>query len=48
MDIIFMNSETSQTSDPHRNDNLKRNDKYVALANLIIYYNLVPRAILKK
>ena len=40
MDTIFLNSENSKTSDPHRplltfSDklNLKRNDKYVALSN---------------
>ena len=38
MDIIFMNSKSSKTSDPHRllfsltdKMNLKRSDKYVAL-----------------
>ena len=42
---MFMNSENSKTSDPHKllpnlSDklNLKRSDKYVALANLSIYY----------
>ena len=45
MDIIFMNSEKSQTFDLHRlllnfSDklNLKRKDNYVALSNLSIYY----------
>ena len=45
MDTIFMNSENSKTSDPHRlllnlsdNINLKRSDKYVSLSNLSIYY----------
>ena len=45
MDTIFMNSEVSKTSDPHRlllsisdKINLKRSDKYVALSNLCIYY----------
>ena len=45
MDIIFMNSKNSETSDPHRlllnltdKINLKRNDKYVTLSNLNIYY----------
>ena len=40
-----MNSENSKTFDPHRlllnlsdEINLKRNDKYVALSNLSIYY----------
>ena len=41
-----MNSENSKTSDPHRlllnlsdKINLKRNDKYVGLSNLSIYYS---------
>ena len=45
MDTIFMNSENSKTSDPHRpllnltNEiNLNRRDKYIALLNLSIYY----------
>ena len=45
MDIIFLNSENSKTSDPHRlllnlldKINLKRSDQYVALSNLSIYY----------
>ena len=45
MDIIFMNSENSKTSDPHilllnisDKINLKRSDKYDALSNLSIYY----------
>ena len=45
MNTIFMNSETSKTSDPHRpllslkdTTNLKRSDKYVVLSNLNIYY----------
>ena len=44
MDTIFMNSENSKTSDPHRlllnlsdKINLKRSDKYVALSNLSVY-----------
>ena len=44
MDTIFMNSEKSKTSAPHRlllnlldKINLKRSDKYVALSNLSIY-----------
>ena len=43
MDTIFMNSENSKTSGPHRlllnltgEMNLKRNDKYVAWSNLSI------------
>ena len=42
MDAIFMNSEISKTSDPHRlllnlfdKINLKRSDKYVALPNMM-------------
>ena len=45
MHTIFMNSENSKTSDPHRlllnlsdKINLKGSDKYVALSNLSIYY----------
>ena len=45
MNTIFMNSENSKTSDPHSlllnlldKINLKRNDKYVALSNLSLYY----------
>ena len=45
MDNIFMNSKTSQTSDPHRlllnltdEINSKRICKYVVLSNLSIYY----------
>ena len=45
MDTIFMNSEDSKASDPHRlllnltnKINLKRSDKYVALSNLSNYY----------
>ena len=45
MDIIFINSENSKTSDPYilllnltDKRNLKRSDKYVALSNLRIYY----------
>ena len=40
MDAIFMNSENSKTSDPHRlllhlsdKINLRRSDKYIALSN---------------
>ena len=43
MDTIFMNSENSKTSDPHRillnltdKINLQRSDKYVAISNLSI------------
>ena len=46
MDTKFMNSENSKTSDPRRlllnlsdKINLKRNDKYVGLSNLSIYYS---------
>ena len=44
MDTIFIDSENSKTSDPHRlrnlsdKTNLKGSDKYVALSNLSIYY----------
>ena len=45
MNAIFMSSKNSKTSDPHKlwlnladKINLKRNDKYVALSNLSIYY----------
>ena len=45
MNTIFLNSENSKTSDPHRlllnlshKINLKKGDKYVALSNLSIYY----------
>ena len=45
MNIIFMNSENSKTSDSQRlllnllsKIELKRSDKYVALSNLSIYY----------
>ena len=44
INTIFMNSENSKTSAPHRlllnlteKINLKRSDKYVALSNLSIY-----------
>ena len=47
MDVMFMNSKNSKTSDPHRlllnlsdKIDLKKNDKYVALSNLSIYYTL--------
>ena len=45
MDIVFMNSKNSKTSDPHRlfvnltvKIDLRRSDKYVVLSNLSIYY----------
>ena len=45
MDTIFMNSENSITSDTQKlllnlsdKINFKRNDKYIALSNLSIYY----------
>ena len=45
MDTISMNSENSETSDPHilliklsDKINLKRSDKYVGLSNFSIYY----------
>ena len=46
MDVIFMNSKNSDTSDPYKllvnltdKINLKRSDKYVASSKLSIYYN---------
>ena len=45
MDIIFMNSKNNKTSDPHKllinlpgKIVLKRNDKYVTLSSLSMYY----------
>ena len=45
MDTIFLNSENSKTSEPHRlllnlidKISLKRCDKYVAFSNPSIYY----------
>ena len=45
MDTIFMNSENSKTSEPHRvllnltdKINIKRSDKYDNLSNLSMYY----------
>ena len=45
MDTMFMNSENSKISDPHRlllnlldKIDLKRRDKYAAPSNLSIYY----------
>ena len=42
MDIIFMNSENSETSrlllNLSEKANLKRSDKYIALSKLSIYY----------
>ena len=45
MDTIFMNSEDSKTSEPHRlllnladKINLKRSDKYNALSSFSMYY----------
>ena len=45
MDVVFMNSESSKTSDAHRlllnltgKTNLKRSDDYIAFSNLSIYY----------
>ena len=42
--MVFMNSKSSKTSDPHRllinlrdKIDLKRSDKYVASSNLTIY-----------
>ena len=45
MNAIFMNSENSKTSDPHRPSlnltdkiDLRRKDKYIALSNISIYH----------
>ena len=45
MDTIFMNSENSKTSDPHRlllnltdKIDLRKKDKYIALSNPNIHY----------
>ena len=45
MNTIFMNSENSKTSDSHRlllnlkdKIDLRREDKYIALSSLSIYY----------
>ena len=45
MDTVFMHSENSKSSDPHRlilgisdKVNLKRSDKIVPLSNISIYY----------
>ena len=45
MNTVFMNSENSKTSDPHRlllnirdKVDLKRKDKYITWSNLSIYY----------
>ena len=45
MNTLFMNSENSEISDPHRlllnltdKIDLRRKDKYIALSNLNIYY----------
>ena len=45
MDVIFMNSKNSETSDPYtllvnptNKINLKRSDEYVASSKLSIYY----------
>ena len=45
MNTIFMSSENSKTSDPHRlllnltdKIDLRRKDKYIALSNVSIYY----------
>ena len=47
MNITFMNSKNSKTSDPHRLQlslsdeiDLKRSDKYVILSNFPIYYTI--------
>ena len=45
MDTIFINSKTSEKSDPHRlllnvtdKIDIRRKEKYIALSNLSIYY----------
>ena len=45
MNTVFINSENSETSDPHRlllnltdKIDLRRKDKYIALSNLSFYY----------
>ena len=45
MNTVFINSENSETSDPHRlllnlTDKIdwRRKDKYIALSNLSFYY----------
>ena len=45
MNTVFINSENSRTSDPHRlllkladKIDLRRKDKYIALSHLSIYY----------
>ena len=45
MDTLFTNSKNTKTSNPHRSllklldkIDVKRNDKYIALSNLSIYY----------
>ena len=45
MDTIFISSKTSEKSDPHRlllnvtdKIDIRRNEKYIALSNLSIYY----------
>ena len=45
MNLTFINSENSKTSDPRRlllnltdKTDLRRKDKYIALSNLSIYY----------
>ena len=55
MDTLFMNSESSKWSDPHRlllsisvKTNLKCRDKYVALLNLNIYYTWKHRNVIQK
>ena len=50
MDTIFMNSENSETSDPHRlllnllgKINLKRSDKCVALLHMEKYKKVIQK-----
>ena len=50
MDTIFMNSENSETSDPHRlllnisdKTSLKRSDKYVILSNVLLHQKVIQK-----
>ena len=54
MDTTFMNSGNSKTYDPHRlllnlsdKINLKRNNKHVALSNLLLYMEKYKKVIQK-
>ena len=55
MDTVFMNSENSRTSDPHKllinlfdKVNLKGSDKYVALSNLSICHTCKNIKVIQK